>query len=248
MAKGFEYAYAYKNEDERISFLCADSLGVVEVKEKETDDGCAYVIYHYVDRIGKDNKQIRRIQVWDEAETWFYVQEDDGKIIPDDTQKINPRPHILYNKDGDENTYFEGFGFIPFFRLDNCRKQFSGLKPIKDLIDDYDLMSCGLSNNIQDTNEALYEMVFNTSMVGYQEIISDPSCLGQIVVMAYPLIGNYGITDEDFSILFNGATRQTGDAHIFDRKVIERDITCKNGYIHVLDALLMPAFADMERI
>jgi len=49
-----------------------------------------------------------------------------------------------------------------------------------------------------------------------------------------------GITDEDFSILFNGATRQTGDAHIFDRKVIERDITCKNGYIHVLDALLMP--------
>lgn len=45
---------------------------------------------------------------------------------------------------------------IPFFRLDNCRKQHSGLKPIKALIDDYDLMSCGLSNNIQDTNEALY--------------------------------------------------------------------------------------------
>ena len=42
------------------------------------------------------------------------------------------------------------------------------------------------------------EIVFNTSVVGYQEIISDPSCLGQIVVMAYPLIGNYGITDEDF--------------------------------------------------
>jgi SPP1 family phage portal protein len=40
--------------------------------------------------------------------------------------------------------------------LDNCKKQISGLKPIKALIDDYDLMSCGLSNNIQDTNEALY--------------------------------------------------------------------------------------------
>ena len=49
-----------------------------------------------------------------------------------------------------------------------------------------------------------------------------------------------GITDEDFSILFNGKTRQTGDAHIFDRKVIVRDITCKNGYIHVLDELLLP--------
>ncbi|MGN1370043.1 MAG: phage portal protein, partial [Aristaeellaceae bacterium] len=45
---------------------------------------------------------------------------------------------------------------IPFFRMDNCRKQYSALKPIKPLIDDYDLMSCGLSNNIQDTAEALY--------------------------------------------------------------------------------------------
>ncbi|HAZ90627.1 MAG TPA: carbamoyl phosphate synthase small subunit [Eubacterium sp.] len=42
------------------------------------------------------------------------------------------------------------------------------------------------------------EIVFNTSMVGYQEIISDPSYTDQAVVMSYPLIGNYGITDEDF--------------------------------------------------
>lgn len=42
------------------------------------------------------------------------------------------------------------------------------------------------------------EIVFNTSVVGYQEIISDPSYAGQIIVMTYPLIGNYGITDEDY--------------------------------------------------
>jgi len=42
------------------------------------------------------------------------------------------------------------------------------------------------------------EIVFNSSVVGYQEIISDPSYTGQMVVMTYPLIGNYGITDEDF--------------------------------------------------
>ncbi|MDR0751397.1 MAG: glutamine-hydrolyzing carbamoyl-phosphate synthase small subunit [Christensenellaceae bacterium] len=42
------------------------------------------------------------------------------------------------------------------------------------------------------------ELVFNTSMVGYQEILSDPSYCGQIVVMSYPLIGNYGLTDEDY--------------------------------------------------
>lgn len=45
---------------------------------------------------------------------------------------------------------------------------------------------------------AVCELVFNTSVVGYQEILSDPSYAGQMVVMTYPLIGNYGITDEDF--------------------------------------------------
>lgn len=45
--------------------------------------------------------------------------------------------------------------------------------------------------------EAIHEIVFNTSMVGYQEIISDPSYTGQMVVMTYPLIGNYGTAEED---------------------------------------------------
>lgn len=46
--------------------------------------------------------------------------------------------------------------------------------------------------------EAINEIVFNTSMVGYQEIISDPSYTDQMVCMTYPLIGNYGVTDEDY--------------------------------------------------
>jgi carbamoyl-phosphate synthase small subunit len=41
------------------------------------------------------------------------------------------------------------------------------------------------------------EVVFNTSMTGYQEILTDPSYTGQIVTMTYPLIGNYGINNED---------------------------------------------------
>ncbi len=45
--------------------------------------------------------------------------------------------------------------------------------------------------------EAFGEMVFNTSMSGYQEILTDPSYAGQIVAMTYPLIGNYGTNDED---------------------------------------------------
>lgn len=43
------------------------------------------------------------------------------------------------------------------------------------------------------------ELVFNTGMVGYQEILADPSYYGQIVTMTYPLIGNYGISLEDYT-------------------------------------------------
>ena len=45
--------------------------------------------------------------------------------------------------------------------------------------------------------ETFGEVVFNTSMTGYQEVLTDPSYKGQIVTMTYPLIGNYGINQED---------------------------------------------------
>ena len=159
ITKGFEYMYAYINSEGKLSFQCADSIGVVEVEGKFTSDGRDYYIYWYVERIDQDKKRVKRIQVWDNEQTYFYTQVEDGKLIFDennpDEGKYNPRPHVIYKKDNDDSTYYEGFGFIPFFRLDNCRKQFSGLKPVKELIDDYDLMSCGLSNNLQDASEYL---------------------------------------------------------------------------------------------
>lgn len=51
--------------------------------------------------------------------------------------------------------------------------------------------SCGSAG------EAFGEIVFNTSMSGYQEILSDPSYAGQIITMTYPHIGNYGVNDDD---------------------------------------------------
>lgn len=50
--------------------------------------------------------------------------------------------------------------------------------------------------SIGSTKEAVSEIVFNTSMTGYLEVLTDPSYAGQAVVMTYPLIGNYGITPD----------------------------------------------------
>jgi carbamoyl-phosphate synthase small subunit len=47
------------------------------------------------------------------------------------------------------------------------------------------------------SGETMGEVVFNTGMTGYQEVITDPSYKGQIVTMTYPLVGNYGINEED---------------------------------------------------
>lgn len=155
ISKGFEYMYAVTDAEGKTRFECADSMGVIEVRAKDTDDGCEYFIYWYIDRIEKGRKKIKRIQVWDSEQVYFYVQADEGKPVMDDSVEINPRPHtILTDRKGGK--YGKGFGFIPFWRLDNGRKQISGLKPVKTLIDDYDLMACSLSNNLQDFTDALY--------------------------------------------------------------------------------------------
>lgn len=154
--KGFEYIYAYKNAEGRLAFQCADSLGVIEVRAKDTDDECEYFIYWYIDRIDKGKKEIRRIQVWSNQETWYYVQSGNGRVKIDDSVPINPRPHVVFTEKKKNVKKGYSFGFIPFWRLDNNKKQISGLKPIKALIDDYDLMECGISNNLADFDAPLH--------------------------------------------------------------------------------------------
>lgn len=152
-AKGFSYLYAYKADSGRTEFMHAQGE-VIEVRAREADANAEHVIYWYVDRVDKNRKVIKRIQVWDEKETRYYVQVDDGLVAADNSVEMNPRPHIVAEtKDG---LYGGSLGYVPFFRLDANRKQHSHLRPIKNLIDDYDIMSCGLSNNIQDANEVLY--------------------------------------------------------------------------------------------
>ena len=63
--------------------------------------------------------------------------------------------------------------------------------------------------SIGSTEERVCEMVFNTSMTGYQEILTDPSYAGQGIVMSYPLIGNYGVNHED-----NESSRPWAEAFI----------------------------------
>lgn len=153
-AKGFGYMYAYKSSNGRTKFLSADSMNVIEVRETETEDNCKYVIYWYVERVGKNHDPIIRIQVWDKDYVYYYVQDGEGTVVIDNSVERNPRPHIIYEKKGAE--YGASLGYIPFFKLKNNRYEKSDVFTVKELIDDYDLMACGLSNNIQDFDFPIY--------------------------------------------------------------------------------------------
>ena len=53
-------------------------------------------------------------------------------------------------------------------------------------------------------------------------------------------LNKYGITNDDLSMLLNIQNRNADDVYIFNNKIIERDITCKNGYIHVMQSVMIP--------
>lgn len=158
VVKGWSYMYGYLAEDNKTRYKSADCLGVIEVRANETSDKTEHIIYYYVDRIDSKKNKIVKIEVWDRDFRYFYIKVGNGQVQKDPNEIINPRPHKVYKRNNE--LFFKesepGYGKIPFFKLSNNKKQFSGLKPIKKLIDDYDLMNCGLSNNLQDVADALY--------------------------------------------------------------------------------------------
>ena len=86
------------------------------------------------------------------------------------------------------------------------------------------------------------EVVFNTSMMGYQEILTDPSYAAQMVVMTYPMIGNYGIADEDYE------SRKPFAAGLIVRELSR--ITSNWRSVHSLDEYLasrgIPGFCELD--
>lgn len=154
---GFSYMYAQLGKDFRTHFKYADGLGIVEVINPLTEE-TDYIINYYTKRIDEiKNKKVIAVEVYDKEQTFYYIIKD-NKLDIDISKAINPRPHKVWKEIENNNIKVKGdkFGFIPFFRLDNNEDKYSDLRPIKALIDDYDLMSCGLSNNLQDVAEGIY--------------------------------------------------------------------------------------------
>lgn len=154
--KGFDYMYAYQGKGDRLCFENADCLGVVEVEGRFTEDGKDQRIYRYMDRVDKDGNMQWKILVIDDVNTYFYKQTNDGKIEVDESVELVERPHKIYTKDGKLYKKKDTAKFLPFFRLDSNKRRTSWLKPVKPLIDDFDLMASSLTNNLVDFDTPLH--------------------------------------------------------------------------------------------
>ncbi|KEH93232.1 phage portal protein [Clostridium botulinum] len=156
--KGYEYIYAYVGEDNKINFQVADSLSVIPVYDELDHYKLTSIVRYYDTKIQDKDKEvtITKVEVWTDKDVTYYIQDKDSKEFKlDNGIKPNPRPHIVLE---DEKALYDGgsLGYIPFFCLENNKYRKTDLEPIKALIDDYDLMACSLSNNLQDFQEAIY--------------------------------------------------------------------------------------------
>lgn len=153
--KASEYAFARTNSEDRLCFQVSDSLQTFAVYD---DNNVQQAIIRYYDKdIVVDNKKttITYAERWNDENVAFFKTNKQKKFIIDDNRELNPRPHVIA-RDKDGNLLERSYNVIPFYQLYNNKRKKTDLAPIKSLIDDYDLMACFLSNNLQDFADAIY--------------------------------------------------------------------------------------------
>lgn len=161
--KGKEYAYVKQmpgNYDaSRITFQVADSLQTFPIINGAGETVGVVRYYDLELMIDDKPEMVEHAEVWTADDVTFYRMNKKREFELNTDRLPNPRKHILaeqLNEDDELELLGKSFGLVPFFKLKNNRKEFSDLKPIKELIDDYDLMNAFMSNNLQDYSGAIY--------------------------------------------------------------------------------------------
>lgn len=180
--KGLEFVY-YQKTDETVLFKVADSRKIIEIYD---DNFKLIAIIRYYDTsiyVDGKNTVITKAELWNEKETWYFANGGytNQNFKLDHSIAINPRKHEVFISDDETERMESGYGFIPFLRLDNNKSKTTDLEPIKNLIDDYDLMACALSNNLQDFDQPFFA-VKNFAGDSYETLINNLRSRGAVGV------------------------------------------------------------------
>lgn len=151
---GLEYAYSYTDQNDKLRFQTSSGLNTILINN---DNGDAQRTVYFTDervKIGREYYTITSVRLFTDKEIVYFKNNKKGDFRLDEGVEVNPQPHVLA-KQGD-TLLGRSYNTIPFYKLKNNKFEMSDLKPIKGLIDDFDLMACFLSNNLQDFNDAIY--------------------------------------------------------------------------------------------
>lgn len=150
---GVAYLYYFIGADGKIKFKTLDTLGVIETTD---EDGELVIIVYYDEVENKAGKSqtTTKAMVWGNKEVTYYKTNKNKQFELDTDYEINPSPHIVM--EDNQSVFGKSFGRPPFIKLNNNEYNTTDLEPIKELIDDYDLMAGSLSNNLQDFQDAIY--------------------------------------------------------------------------------------------
>lgn len=151
--KSIEYVFWKVNADGRIEFKTADAQRIIPIYDENYE--VSQLIYYFDDEIvvGDTVKTVTKMQLWTTEDVYYFVTID-GKTKLDESIGLNPVKHQLRKK-GDV-IEGKGYGRVPFILFENNKRKTNDLKRIKDLIDDYDLMACSLSNNLIDFDNPIF--------------------------------------------------------------------------------------------
>lgn len=149
--KGYEYVYARTNGADMLQFQVSDYISTFTMHDT---NGNEEAVVRYYDRMVK-GKLVRFAEIWTDDNVKYFVADSRGEFGLDTSREMNPRPHVLAMGVGGE-ILRRSYGQIPFFKIANNKNGQTDLEPIKSIIDDYDIMNCFLSNNLQDMAEAIY--------------------------------------------------------------------------------------------
>lgn len=187
--KGYEYAYV-KLDNDRLQFRTADSLKVIEVYDENAN--LVYIIRYYDSEIYIDGKRhtVTKVELWDSEKVWYFATDasTNKQLKLDKSVEINPMYLDMQKNDKTGDVKVRSLGealeidnFIPFLRLDNNKYKTTDLEPVKALIDDYDLMACSLSNNLQDFDQPFFAVKgFNGD--NYEQLINNLRSRGAVGV------------------------------------------------------------------
>lgn len=185
--KGYEFVYTKLNKNQdRLAFAVADSLKVIQIFDENNQ--LIAIVRYYDSEIYKQDKAVTvtKAELWDSEKVHYFVATENKDFELDKSYEVNPTYFNTMINSETKQAYGQSLGaalgiddFIPFLRYDNNKYRTTDLEPIKALIDDYDLMACSLSNNLQDFDQPFFA-VKGFDGDGYEQLINNLRSRGAV--------------------------------------------------------------------